>query len=173
MPKRNIEVKSHQGAWKEKYKKEKKKLKKVFKDIFKDIYHIGSTAVPNIKAKPIIDIMVVVNDIGKVDQYNDKMTNLGYIPKGEFGIKNRRFFYKGKDKRTHHVHVFQKGDQEIEKHLNFRDYLIDHPQKACKYSRLKEKLAQKYSDDIDSYCEGKDEFIKEIDKKALKWAKEK
>jgi GrpB-like predicted nucleotidyltransferase (UPF0157 family) len=134
-----------------------------------EIHHIGSTSIPNIKAKPVIDIMIVVNDIEKVDQVNDKMIELGYEPKGEFGIKNRRFFQKGGNNRTHHVHVFQKGDSEVEKHINFRDYMRSHPKEAKNYSMLKDRLSDKYKYNIEKYIEGKNDFIKEIDKKAKKW----
>lgn len=170
LDKRKVEVKEHKKEWNTLYEKEKIELTDIFKDILKDIHHIGSTAIPNIKAKPVIDIMVVVQDINKVDQYNEEMIELGYEPKGEFGIKNRRFFQKGGSNRTHHVHVFPKGDKEVQRHLNFRDYMRAHPQKARQYSQLKETLAAQYPHDIDKYIEGKNDFIKEIDREAAKWA---
>ncbi len=170
LDKRKVEVKEHKKGWNTLYEKEKIKLTKIFKDILEDIHHIGSTAIPNIKAKPVIDIMVVVQDINKVDQFNEEMIALGYEPKGEFGIKNRRFFQKGGNNRTHHVHVFPKGSKEVQRHLNFRDYMRAHPQKARQYSQLKETLAAKYPNDIDKYIEGKNDFIKEIDREAAKWA---
>jgi len=136
------------------------------------IHHVGSTAIPNISAKPIIDILVEVHDIGKIDEFNGEMIKLGYQPKGEFGISGRRFFIKGDDStRTHHVHIFQTGDPKVERHLNFRDYMIAHPKAAQAYSRLKEKLAQKFPKDIEGYIEGKDGFIKEMDKRAAVWKK--
>ncbi|MCF8000516.1 MAG: GrpB family protein [Halanaerobiales bacterium] len=170
MDKRKISVKPYNENWKVKYNKEKYKLEKKLNDIIVKIYHIGSTAIPNIKAKPIIDILVVVEDINKVDRYNDSMQALGYEPKGEFGIENRRFFQKGGNNRTHHVHIFQKGDKEIKRHLNFRDYMRAHPKEARKYSQLKETLADKYYHDINKYIEGKNDFIAEIDNKAVKWS---
>ena len=170
MDKRKISVEPYNKNWKDKFKKEKHKLKNIFNDIICEIHHIGSTAIPGIKAKPTIDIMVVVEDINKADKYNDSMQALGYEPKGEFGIKNRRFFQKGGTNRTHHVHIFQKGDKEIKRHLNFRDYMRAHPKQAQKYSRLKETLADKYSHDIKKYIEGKNDFIAEIDNKAAKWS---
>lgn len=169
MSKRNIVVEPYNKKWKAKFKSEKHKLEKVFNDIIVDIHHIGSTAIPGIKAKPVIDIMVVVKDIDKVDSFNNAMKTLGYEPKGEFGIENRRFFQKGDNNRTHHVHIFQQGNKEIKRHLNFRDYMRAHPQKAHKYSNLKETLADKYSHDINKYIEGKNDFIAEIDNKAAKW----
>jgi GrpB-like predicted nucleotidyltransferase (UPF0157 family) len=97
------------------------------------------------------------------------MIQLGYDPQGENGIPNRRYFSKGGDNRTHHVHMFQSGNEEINRHLQFRDYLIAHPKKALDYSNLKEKLAKQFPSQIDQYIEGKDALIKEIDLLAEKW----
>lgn len=172
MSKRKIVVKPYNKKWKVKFKNGKNKLEKTFDDIIVEIHHIGSTAIPGIKAKPVIDIMVVVEDINKVDSYTEAMKALGYDPKGEFGIENRRFFQKGGNNRTHHVHIFQQGNKEIKRHLNFRDYMRAHPKQAQKYSRLKETLANKYSHNISKYIEGKNDFIAEIDNKAAKWRKD-
>lgn len=162
--KRIVEIVSYNPIWKQKFKEESDKIKKIFEEIFVDIHHIGSTTIPTIKAKPIIDILVEVEDINKVDRYNKQMVKLGYVALGEYGIPKRRFFQKGGNNRTHHVHIFQTGNTEIKRHIDFRDYLISHPADAKKYSLLKEKLAKKYRYDIDKYQEGKDSFIKKIDK---------
>jgi GrpB-like predicted nucleotidyltransferase (UPF0157 family) len=164
--KRTVKVVLHDPEWEQKFKNEAKKIKKIFKEILVDIYHIGSTAVPTIKAKPIIDIMMEVKDINKVDSYNKQMEELGYVALGEYGIPKRRFFQKGGSKRTHHVHIFEKGNPQIKRHIDFRDYLISHPKVAGEYSRIKEKLAKKYRYDIDKYQEGKESFIKKIDELA-------
>ena len=161
--KRIIEVVPYNSNWEGKFKNEANKIKKIFEEIFVDIYHIGSTAIPTIKAKPIIDIMVEVKDIKKVDSYNKKMEELGYVVLGEYGIPRRRFFQKGGNNRTHHVHIFEKGSPQIKRHIDFRDYLISHPEVAREYSLLKEKLAKKYRYDIDKYQEEKNSFIKKID----------
>jgi GrpB-like predicted nucleotidyltransferase (UPF0157 family) len=161
---RIVEVVSHVTVWKQQFKEEANKIKEIFEETFVDIYHIGSTAIPTTKAKPIIDIMVEVEDINKVDNYNKIMGKLGYEALGEYGIPKRRFFQKGVNKRTHHVHIFDKGSPHIKRHIDFRDYLIAHPKIAKEYSLLKEKPAKKHRYDIDKYQEGKDKFIKKIDK---------
>ena len=71
--------------------------------------------------------------------------------------------------RTHHIHVFQAGNPEIGRHLDFMDYLIAHPEEAQAYSRLKQELAHKFPHDIEGYMEGKDGFIKEVDERARAW----
>jgi GrpB-like predicted nucleotidyltransferase (UPF0157 family) len=93
------------------------------------------------------------------------------VAKGEFGIPGRRFFYKGSDRRSHHLHIFQEGSPEIDRHLRFRDFMISHPKEAAEYAQLKRGLASRFRSDIDSYCHGKDAFIKEIDAKAEAWVK--
>jgi GrpB-like predicted nucleotidyltransferase (UPF0157 family) len=169
--KRKIEVVSHNPDWSDLFQTEAEKIAPIFGPEIIVIEHIGSTAIPGIKAKPIIDILVEVKDISQVDHFNDQMAQLGYKPKGEFGIPGRRYFRKkGTDAaHTHHVHIFQIGNPEIERHLNFRDYLRTHPEDAQAYSRLKEALAQKFPDDPENYTEAKSEFIQEMDRRARTW----
>ena len=134
---------------------------------------MGSTSVPGLPAKPIIDILVVTDDIGQVDSLNPAMIALGYEPQGEYGIPGRRFFTKGGDvKRSHHVHVFQHGHPEVSAMLDFRDYLRTHPYQAAEYGRLKEELALICEDDITAYNAGKDAFVKDLIRKARAWRQE-
>ncbi|KZN97945.1 MAG: GrpB family protein [Bacillaceae bacterium] len=157
--------------WEKSYKKEAKILKAIFKDEIVDIFHIGSTSIPTIGyAKPIIDILIVVKDIEKVDLYNGKMKELGYEPRGENGISGRRYFPKGQDNRTHHVHIYQIGHENIEKHLLFKEYMIKNPDEAKKYGELKMKLAKQFPDHTHQYQKGKESFVNEMVEKSLKWA---
>ncbi|CAM4031000.1 GrpB family protein [Mesobacillus zeae] len=167
---RKVEISPHKEEWFMMFQEESDKIKDVLGDVILNVYHIGSTAIPNINAKPIIDIMVEVANISKVDKFNDKMEQLGYDAHGEYGISNRRFFSKGNN-RTHHVHIFEQGNDEIARHITFRDYLIAHPKEAQKYSQLKQSLAEKFPTNIEKYIEGKNDYIKSIDNKAEKWRK--
>jgi GrpB-like predicted nucleotidyltransferase (UPF0157 family) len=169
--KRRVGVVSYNSNWKKMYKEESEKIRNVLGDIIIDIHHIGSTAIPGIKAKPVIDILVETKNIEAVDRYNSKMKELGYEAMGEYGIPKRRFFRKGGNNRTHHIHIFQVGNEEIERHINFKEYLIAHPDKAREYSKLKEELVNKYTYDVENYTNGKNDFIKEIDRKAKLWKK--
>jgi GrpB-like predicted nucleotidyltransferase (UPF0157 family) len=166
---RVIEVVPYNPKWKDEFSNEAEIIKKIMGNEITEIHHIGSTSIIGIYAKPIIDILIEVKDIGNVDSYNLQMEDLGYIAKGEYGIKGRRFFMKGLYNRTHHVHVFQTGNSEIARHLNFRDYMIAHPDEAKRYGDLKKKLAKKFRYNIDGYCAGKDAYIKDIDEKAERW----
>jgi len=170
---RVIEVVPYNSQWKEDYLKEMGKIILIMNDEIIDIHHIGSTSIPGIYAKPVIDILIGVVDIKNIDKYNGEMDTLGYVCQGEYGIKGRRFFMKGLYNRTHHIHIFQSDNPEILRHINFRDYMISHLGEARIYSELKREMAIKFRYDIEGYCNGKDAFIKDIDIKAERWAKTK
>ncbi len=168
-----VEVVPHQTAWRDAFVEEAKEITAALNDPMAAIHHIGSTAIPNIYAKPIIDILVEVNDLAQVDARKAAMETLGYEAMGEFGIVGRRFFRKHRSTgvRTHHVHIFEQGSSESDRHLAFRDYMIAHPEAAQQYSQLKRSLANTYPDDRESYMDGKDSFIREKEQQALKWRK--
>jgi GrpB-like predicted nucleotidyltransferase (UPF0157 family) len=167
---RNIVVVPYNPAWPAMFQQEADKLSAVFGQACLAIHHIGSTAIPGMRAKPIIDIMPVVPNLEQLETLTPAMIQLGYEPKGENGIPGRRYFVKGADDhRTHHVHTYEPDNPEVIRHLSFRDYLIAHPEAAEQYASLKETLAQEYSHDIFGYMAGKDDFIKETLQKALKW----
>lgn len=168
---RKVEIRSYSENWIHTFMEEAEKLNAIFEHEMIAIDHIGSTSVPGLKAKPIIDIMAVVKDINNVDKYNLEMRKIGYVPKGENGIVQRRYFQKGGDNRTHHVHIYQIGSSEITRHLAFRDYLIAHPDEMKKYGTLKQNLAHQFPYNIGSYIEGKDVFVKDMERKALEWYK--
>ena len=170
---RHIVVLPHDPAWAQAFEDEAALLRPIFGGNLVEIHHIGSTAIPGIHAKPVIDMLPVVKDIAAVDAFNPQMEAIGYEPMGEYGIPGRRFFRKEIDGiRSHHVHAFQQGDSEIERHLNFAAFLRAHPEEAQAYSQLKIKLAQQFPHDIEGYCDGKDSLICELDEKASQWMQE-
>ncbi|HAT1820791.1 TPA: GNAT family N-acetyltransferase [Legionella pneumophila] len=161
-----IKVVPYDSSWSMQFEQEAEQIKKALGNNCIDIHHIGSTSVPGLAAKPVIDMIPVVLDLSKVDSANTAMRTLGYEAKGEYGIPFRRYFQKGDNQRTHHAHVFELGNSEIERHLKFRDWMRSHPEDREAYARLKQELARQYSDDITAYCLGKEDFIAIIDKKA-------
>lgn len=167
--KRKVEVLPYQEGWALKYFEEAEQIKAILEKELISIHHIGSTSIIGMSAKPIIDILVEVKEIAKVDDYNKMMESLDYSSKGENGIKGRRYFQKGGMDRTHHIHIYGTGNQEINRHLNFRDFLIENQEQAKAYANLKEKLAIAYPYDIESYIKGKDAFIKTVDLAAQMW----
>jgi GrpB-like predicted nucleotidyltransferase (UPF0157 family) len=167
---RNILVVPYDLSWPTRFRQEAAKISAVFGQELIAVHHVGSTAIPGMSAKPIIDIMPLVRDIERVEMFNSAMTQLGYEPKGEYGIAGRRFFVKGGDaSRTHHVHIYESGHSEVMRHLDLRDYLITHPEEARQYASLKVELAKRYREDIDAYMSGKDGFITEIIQEAQGW----
>ena len=167
---RTIEVVFYNPLWPDLFRQEARRISAILRGEIILIHHIGSTAIPVIKAKPVIDCLIEVARIEKVDEFNPNMIALGYEPRGENGIPGRRYFNKKLgDIHTHHLHIFQVGHPEIERHLDFRDYLRAHPADAQAYSRLKEELAQIFKHDPEAYTEGKSEFVRRIDRLAATW----
>ena len=165
---RHVIVMEHQEDWKEKFNMEAEKIKQIFGDCMIDIHHIGSTSVEGLKAKPIIDIMPVVKNINEIDAFNKQMKALGYECCGEFGIPGRRYFRKGGDQRTHHVHMFQVDNHlDINRHLAVRDFLRENEQMRERYGELQASLATQYPTDVEAYMDGKDEFVKKLEREAL------
>ena len=166
---RTIEVVDQTPEWSACFKKEAAHLADIFGSQLVAIHHIGSTAIPGIKAKPIIDILVVIKDIKTIEAFNAPMQQLGYRPRGECldnpipGTPGRFYFSKDTEGvRTQQVHVCQKGHADIGDKLAFRDYLRAHREEAEEYSRLKERLAAEHRHDIVGYIQGKDAFVKNI-----------
>jgi GrpB-like predicted nucleotidyltransferase (UPF0157 family) len=167
---KHIVLVPHDPSWSELFQAEAGRLIKVYGPEVISIHHAGSTAIQGIKAKPILDFLLIVHDIGNIDAYDEKMIACGYEAIGENGIPGRRFFTKTvSGKRIHNVHIFEIGHPEIERMLSFRDYLRANPEEALAYTQLKETLAKKYPRSIDQYTEGKSEFINEMIRKAKEW----
>ncbi|MBI2707083.1 MAG: GrpB family protein [Proteobacteria bacterium] len=168
--KEKIEMVPYTSQWEALFNKEAEDLRQVFGDTLLTIHHIGSTSIPGIVAKPVVDMLPVVRDLCEVDRLTASVEALGYEAKGEYGMPGRRFFVKSQDgKRLFNVHVFEECHPDVKRHLLFRDYLRTHPEEAFAYADLKKRLVLKYPDDIERYCWGKDDFIKMIEKKALVW----
>lgn len=164
----HITVLNYDPEWPLKYERERKAIAEILDGNGISIYHIGSTSVPGLVAKPIIDMMAVVRSLEKVDDARGKFSELGYECLGEFGIAGRRYFRKGGDERTHQIHIFQADDwNNIERHLAFRDYMRTHEKERAEYAKIKTALAQRFPYDIDGYCDGKDAFVREMEKRAL------
>ena len=118
----HIVVTEYNPKWPEMFERESEKIKQILGANCASIYHIGSTSVEGLAAKPIIDIMPVVKDLESVDLISSEFEAIGYEYLGEFGIIGRRYLRKGGENRTHQVHIFAQSDRtNIERHLAFRD----------------------------------------------------
>ena len=159
---RKIEVVEYTSSWPELFEVEAELIKRALGRNCIEIHHIGSTSIPGLSAKPVIDMLPVVRDIQEVDKATKAMESLGYESKGEYGMAFRRYFQKGKNIRTHHVHVYQEANPEISRYLKFRDWMRSHTSDAENYGKLKLELAKKFPYDILQYCNGKDAFVASI-----------
>ncbi len=159
----------HNPAWAQEYQREKSKVRELLGPLLIAPYHVGSTSIPGIKAKPIVDILALVRDIERIEKFNDELEAMGYTPRGEAGIKGRRFFRKHTHPVGFHLHFYDVTNNSVRKYIDFRDYLIAHPGSAEEYEELKVQLAAKYGNNRPAYTEAKAEFIQEILETALDW----
>ena len=166
---RRVHVEPYNPLWAVRFRHEAVQIQKALGSWVSAIHHIGSTAVPGLAAKPIIDILVVVSDMTKLPGKLPALKALGYEFWGEYGIPNRYFFPKGGDQRSHHLHMVPSDSPHILRHLAFRDYLISHPEEALAYAKLKLALAAQFPTDIDGYIKGKSAMASALQQKALEW----
>ncbi|KGR81799.1 GrpB family protein [Lysinibacillus odysseyi] len=163
-----LRLSEYQTLWKNAYEQEIHLLKTLFEEEVIKFEHFGSTAIPGMIAKPVIDIICIVADIEKVDASNKQLSLLGYEAAGEWGIDGRRLFRKGGNERTHHLHCYQAGNPHIDRHLILRDYLIAHQEEAESYSSFKKNLAKQF-DTTAEYSAAKKVFVAEMEKRAMQW----
>ncbi|EMG2023413.1 GrpB family protein [Klebsiella pneumoniae] len=134
---RILTVVDYDEMWPTLFENERTLLQMTLGKVISRIHHIGSTSVPGLSAKPVIDILIEVANLEELDSLNQAMEGVGYTVRGENGILNRRYFTKGGSQRSHHIHAFTTGDAQIIKHLAFRDYLIKHNDVAIQYALMK------------------------------------
>jgi GrpB-like predicted nucleotidyltransferase (UPF0157 family) len=135
------------------------------------IDHIGSTAVPGLDSKPIIDIQISVPELEPVDLYRTPIEVLGFIYRADNTDLTKRYFREGAGKRRTHIHVRRAGSWSEQFALLFRDYLRANKEEANKYAEVKYRLAEKYGEDREGYTEAKGEIIWEIMQRADNWSK--
>lgn len=170
-PHRRIEVVPYDPLWPRKFEYAASEIAIALGPCLLAIHHIGSTSINGIHAKPVIDMLAVVNDLPAVDQRTVAIEQFGYEVMGEFGIEGRRYFRRDDStgRRTHQIHAFAEGSPHVKRHLAFRDFMCSHPVIADQYGELKLKLAEAHPHDMEAYMDGKDGFIKGIERRALEW----
>ncbi len=170
-PGREIVLAPHSTAWGPAFEREASAIREALSDLSIELHHVGSTAIPGIVAKPVIDMLGIVPAIEELDARVHRLASLEYEALGEFGIPGRRYFRRdGPDgARTHQLHAFSGGSPEIQRHLDFRDYLRAFPAEAAAYATLKQGLARRCGDDMHAYSDGKSEFIGVIERRAAAW----
>jgi GrpB-like predicted nucleotidyltransferase (UPF0157 family)/N-acetylglutamate synthase-like GNAT family acetyltransferase len=155
----NITITPFDPMWPITFQTEATRLQHALGENCQAIHHIGSTSIPGMAAKPIIDILPVVKDIFQVETSYESIRALGYTVRGENGIPFRRYF----SKPGFNVHLFPVGHADIDRHLLFRAWMENHPHDARRYANLKAHLAHQHPTDSKAYSQGKDDFIRHID----------
>jgi GrpB-like predicted nucleotidyltransferase (UPF0157 family) len=166
-----LRLEPHNERWAKDFECEAALIRSVLGSTLKAVHHIGSTSIGPIYAKPIVDMVAEVESLEAAEHQQEELVGLGYIAMGEFGISGRRYFRKNDQcgTRTHHLHIFVAGSPHVARHLAFRDYLRAHPAAAREYSDLKLAVAKSCPDDMEAYMDGKDVFIKRVERDALAW----
>jgi GrpB-like predicted nucleotidyltransferase (UPF0157 family) len=167
-----IYLEEYNPIWPEQAVQEMAIIKKVLSaKPVEDIQHIGSTAIPGLAAKPIIDIYLGVKELSSVDQETiDLLTSLNYVFWRDNPDKEKMFFVKGMppygEKRTHHVHIVEYAADYWRAALAFRDYMRQHPEEVSHYQKLKYELMRQYTYDREAYTNSKTDYIRSILHKA-------
>jgi len=163
---RSVVIADYDPRWPRLYEEERRRILEVVGDIIVRIEHIGSTAVPDLGAKPTIDLMVAVNRLSDAEKCFEPLQRIGYEYRhqGEAFFSERRFFRKGNPPKEqhYHLHMVELASDFWKRHLLFRDYLRTHPKVAHEYCELKKRLASKYGLDREGYTTAKTSFIESV-----------
>jgi len=157
-----INVEEYNPEWAQIFESLKEKIWPVVKDIAIAVEHVGSTSVPGLAAKPVIDMDVVVDSADFSRAAVTQLQKLGYSPLGEKGIPGREAFRRPADSPRHHLYVCLKSSLAFKNHIVFRNFLRENKEASMQYADLKMRLAEEYAGDSDTYCEAKTAFILKI-----------
>lgn len=169
---KEIIVEDYNDHWKSNFDELRGIFSSQLKDMALTIEHVGSTSVPGLAAKPILDIDIVIDSMGLLPKVIEELNKLGYYHEGNLGVEGREAFARideyvpytvvEKIKQEHHLYVCNKGCKELKNHVNFRDILIKHPHLVESYTRLKRELAQEFRENRLAYTNGKSDFVNDV-----------
>ena len=162
----SFELSDYDPAWPRMFQEEAPRIAEALGEEVVEIEHVGSTSVPGLRAKPIIDILVAVETFSSLEVYKRKLAPIGYTHHPHINDAERLFFWKGVP-RTHHLHIVEYATWEHQRHIIFRDYLRAHPEIARLYTQVKEQLAQTFHHNRPAYTRGKTAFISAIMDRAM------
>lgn len=169
-----VELVDPRPSWADDFEEERKALVEALSGVdLLAVEHFGSTSIPGMPAKPVIDILIAVRNIDDARaQFVVPLTKLGYSFWADNPKVDRLFFVKGlppsAERRTHHVHVAERPSEMWDR-LLFRDFLKEHTEEAGRYARLKRELAQRFPEDREAYTRGKDEYVQRVMQDARRW----
>ena len=169
----HMHIVPYNPEWPTMFVAEKDRLLVIVESHVETIEHIGSTSVPGLAAKPVIDIIIGVDSLQAADTHClTPIQSLGYeyIQAFEKSMPRRRYFRKSDETglRTHQIHLWEREDSEYERHMLFRDYLRAHPHEAADYERVKRDLMGKHNS-VGDYTDAKSAFIAPCQQRAYAW----
>jgi GrpB-like predicted nucleotidyltransferase (UPF0157 family) len=165
-----VEVVPYDPAWPARFAELGRELRAGLGAVALRIDHIGSTSVPGLAAKPIIDIQISVADFEPLAAYRLPLEQLGYVYRADNPERTKRYFREPSGRRRTHVHVRRAGSFSEQWALLFRDYLRAHAEVAAEYAAVKQRLALQFRDDRRAYVDAKGPLLWEIIRKADEWA---
>ena len=158
-PRPSVIVVDYDPAWPQVFENLRSRVSEVVSDIAISIEHVGSTAVPGLAAKPVIDMGIVVPSEIEIAMAINRLAALGYIHRGDLGIAGREAFRSTEDLPQHNLYLYIQGNAALANHLSIRDHLRQNPAAVAAYGKLKKDLARRFPGDIDSYVAGKTDFL--------------
>jgi GrpB-like predicted nucleotidyltransferase (UPF0157 family) len=157
-----ISIADYNPFWPEQFQALHMRIAASLGELAATIDHVGSTAVPGLAAKPIIDIDVLLRSADGLPLVIARLARLGYQHQGDLGIAGREAFRAPAGDLPHHLYVCMPDSGEYRRHILFRDHLRAHPQDARAYANLKRDLAEKFAADREAYTHAKTEFVEQI-----------
>jgi GrpB-like predicted nucleotidyltransferase (UPF0157 family) len=165
-----VEIVDHDLGWAAAFVDLGAVLREALGDVAVRIDHIGSTAVPGLAAKPVIDLQISVRSLDPVDDFRGPLQGLGYVYRADNPERTKRYFREPPGHRRTHLHVRRLGSFSQQFPLLFRDYLRSHPPSAAAYAAVKRRCAEQFRHDRRGYVEAKDAFVWEVIRRADGWA---
>jgi GrpB-like predicted nucleotidyltransferase (UPF0157 family) len=167
---RPVIVVDYDPAWPGQFEELRQALAGGLGDVAQRIEHVGSTSVPGLTAKPILDIDIVIESRAILPAAIERLAMLGYEHQGDLDVDGREAFrsrgaptvHPPRTWPAHHLYVCARDNRELRRHLTFRDWLRSHDEDATSYGRLKRELARRFPNDMDEYCEAKTDFVEGI-----------
>lgn len=167
-----IEVAPYSTEWPEEFRVLGQRLRSALGDVVARIDHIGSTAVPGLAAKPILDVQISIRTLEPADAYRAPLEALGFVFRADNPDRSKRYFRETPGTRRTHIHVRRLGSWGEQRALLFRDYLRAHPAEATRYERLKRDLAGRHRENRLAYTEAKAAFLWGVMERADRWSRE-
>lgn len=159
-----VEVVEHDPAWADLFEREARAIWYATGELAAGVEHVGSTAVPGLAAKPILDVAVAVSDTGAIAEVVKRLVAAGYIDRGDAGRNGGYLLVResAPDVRVAHVHIVCRDDDQWRSYLAFRDLLRRDPEVRAQYAELKRTLAARFPHDRRAYTAGKEAFIRRV-----------